>query len=441
MPASRRPDRTASRAEAGTDNARLLALDLLCAVLVDGQMLADLPSPAAPAPIRARARRLVLATLRELPRADAVLNPLLRKPPPARLHALLRLAVTEMLALGAPAHGVVHDGVALARAGGSERLSGMVNAVLRRAADFGAAEWAALPVPRLPGWLRRRLAKAYGKDAVAAIEAAHLAGAPLDLTPRPAGEGEVAKLVAALETATGGAVQRLPGGSLRLQGGAQVSALPGHDEGHWWVQDAAAALPALLLAPKAGERVLDLCAAPGGKTMQLAAAGAHVTALDRSGRRLERLRENLARTGLAAQEVCADALEWAPGEGGLFDAVLLDAPCTATGTIRRHPELPLIRKPGDIEALTALQAQLIDRAAALLRPGGRLVYCTCSLLQEEGEAQLEAALARNPALTPADYPALPLGRPAPGGGWRTRPDELAGQGGLDGFFMALLRKS
>ena len=402
-------------------------------------MLADLPASAAPAAERARARRLALATLRELQRADTVLRPHLRKEPPARAQAILRLAVTEMLALAAPAHGVVHDAVALMRLEpGGERLTGLVNAVLRRAAEFGPAEWAALPVPRLPGWLRRRLNKAYGAEALAGIEAAHLAGAPLDLTPaRPDDTTAPAEAIAAH---TGISPILLPGGSLRLPAGVQVSALPGHDEGRWWVQDAAAALPARLLSPSPGAHVLDLCAAPGGKTMQLAAAGAHVTALDKSGRRLDRLRENLARTGLEARIICADALEWTTEAGQLFDAVLLDAPCSATGTIRRHPELPLIRKPGDLEALTALQAQLIDRAATLLRPGGRLVYCTCSLLPEEGEDQLAAALARNSSLTLACHPPLPLGRPATGGGWRTRPDDLHEEGGMDGFFMALMEK-
>lgn len=436
MPAKRHPQRPDKPA---TDDSRRLALDLLCAVLIDGQMLGDLPAPAAPAPQRARARRLVLATLRELPRADAVLRPLLRKPPPPRLQALLRLAVTEMLSLGAPAHGVVHEAVALARAErGGERLAGMVNAVLRRATEFGPAQWAALPAPRLPGWLRRRLNRAYGADATSAIEAAHLAGAPLDLTPARATDTE--SLASAIEAQIGTPPALLPNGSLRLPAGAQVSALPGHDAGQWWVQDAAATLPALLLTPAPGERVLDLCAAPGGKTMQLAAAGAHVTALDKSEHRLARLHENLARTGLTAEVICADVLEWAPDDGGAFDAVLLDAPCSASGTIRRHPELPLIRKPGDIAALTALQAQLIDRAVTFLRPGGRLVYCTCSLLPDEGEDQLAAALARNPALTPASHPPLPLGHPAPGGGWRTRPDDLGQTGGMDGFFMALVQK-
>ncbi|HHX88599.1 MAG TPA: methyltransferase domain-containing protein [Paracoccus sp.] len=412
-------------------------------------MLADSPSDTGPAPTashaashaaspatRARALRLATTCLRHLQRADMVLAPLLRKPPPPEVQALLRLAVVEMLELHEAPHGVVNSAVAQARRmRHGERFAGMVNAVLRRAAETGG--WAALPVPRLPGWLRRRLAAAYGHETVAAIEAAHLAGAPLDLTLRPLAQTERDALTQALNAAAG-PLRPLPGGSLRLSGPVQVSALPGYAQGQWWVQDAAAALPASFLATKPGENVLDLCAAPGGKTMQLAASGAHVTALDLSQTRLERLRANLARTGLRAEVVCADALQWHPPAP--FDAILLDAPCSATGTIRRHPDLPLIRKPGDLAALCALQAQLLDRALAMLRPGGRLVYCTCSLLPDEGEAQVSAALARHPGLRLLAPPAPAFGAPTPEGGWRTRPDHLAEHGGIDGFYIALMSR-
>lgn len=418
-------------------DARMLAQRLLLAVTQDGHMLSDsAPDSASPA-TRARALRLATICLRHLQRADAVLAPLLRKAPPPEVQALLRLATVEMLELGEAAHGVVNSAVAQARKmRGGERFAGLVNAVLRRAAQTEG--WEALPVPRLPGWLRRRLAAAYGQEAVVAIEAAHLAGAPLDLTLRPLPDDARDALTEALNAAAGPVIS-LPGGSLRLAAGAQVSALPGYAEGQWWVQDAAAALPARLLGAAPGERVLDLCAAPGGKTMQLAASGATVTALDMSGPRLERLRANLSRTGLQADIVCADALTWQPTS--LYDAVLLDAPCSATGTIRRHPDLPLIRKPGDLAALTDLQAQLIDRALAMLRPGGRLVYCTCSLLSDEGEAQVTAALARHPGLALMPLPAAPFGGPTPEGGWRTRPDHLAGQGGVDGFYIALMTRA
>lgn len=418
-------------------DARTLALRLLLAVTQDGHMLSDTaPDKASPA-TRARALRLATTCLRHLQRADAVLAPLLRKAPPPEVQALLRLATVEMLELGEAAHGVVNSAVAQARQmRGGERFGGLVNAVLRRAAQTEG--WEALPVPRLPGWLRRRLAAAYGQEAVVAIEAAHLAGAPLDLTLRPLPDDARDALTEDL-AAMAGPVATLPGGSLRLAAGAQVSALPGFAGGQWWVQDAAAALPAQFLAAQPGERVLDLCAAPGGKTMQLAATGASVTALDLSGERLKRLSANLSRTGLSAEIIRNDALTWQPDTP--FDAILLDAPCSATGTIRRHPDLPLIRKPGDIAALSELQAQLIDRALAMLRPGGWLAYCTCSLLPDEGEAQVTAALARHPDVTLLPLPAPPFGDPTPEGGWRTRPDHLAGQGGVDGFYIALMTRA
>lgn len=405
------------------DPARALAVRLLTGV-AEGRMLEDAAPDAAPE-LRARALRLAQTTLRHAPRADAVLKPHLRRPPPPPVQAALRLAVVERFVLDAPPHAVVDAAVGVTRAG-AEPFAGLVNAVLRKAMGFGG--WDSLPVPRLPGWLRGQVQNAYGGKGTAAIEAAHLAGAALDLTLAPG--TDPAALIAA-------GAEALPGGSLRLAGGVQVSALPGFDTGAFWVQDAAAAQPARALiahlAP--GARVLDLCAAPGGKTMQLAGAGAQVTAVDISEPRLARLRANLTRTGLPAEVICADLLDWTPQAPA--DALLLDAPCTATGTIRRHPELPHLRQPGDLAALVALQARLIDRAVGFLKPGGVMALCTCSLLPAEGEEMVTAALARHPNLTPLPLD-LPLGR-ASGPGWRTRPDDLAGRGGLDGFYLALLR--
>lgn len=398
---------------------RLMAARLVAGVLDEGRMLVEGPETGGDPATRARAQRLATAVLRDLARTDAVLAPLLRKPPVPVVHALLRVAVVEILALGAPAHGVVNAAVAALKTDrATAPMAGLANAVLRRAAGFDG--WSALPVQRLPGWLRRRLKAAYGEAAVRAIEAAHHDGAALDLTLKP-GAAPIPGAVA------------LPGGSLRITGPVQVSALPGFSEGDWWVQDAAAALPAQMLAVDPGETVLDLCAAPGGKTLQLAAAGARVTALDLSATRLERLRQNLVRTGLAAEVVCADLLDWTPPYA--FDAVLLDAPCSATGTIRRHPDLPFLRKPADVAALAGLQARMLDRALAMVRPGGRLVFCTCSLLPDEGEAQIAAALERHPGLH-AQTPPQPFGRATPEGGWRTRPDDMPG--GVDGFYMARL---
>jgi 16S rRNA (cytosine967-C5)-methyltransferase len=413
--------------------ARRAALALLRGVIEDRRTLDEQAASlsALDAPDRARAQRLAAAALRRIGPAEAVLKPLLQRPPAPAIRAVLCLAVAELSDRPGEAHGIVAAAVDLAReAAPRAKAAGFVNAVLRRLAT-GADPLAGQPPQRLPGWLRDRLAAAWGGRAVEAFEAAHAGGAPLDLTPKVAAEaGALARALGAL---------RLPQGSLRLAAGGQVSSLPGYATGEWWVQDAASALPARLLAPAAGERVADLCAAPGGKTLQLAAAGARVTAVDASAARMARLTENLARCGLAAEAVVADVRSF---EGGPFDAVLLDAPCSATGTIRRHPDLPFVRKPADLRSLVPLQAALIDRAVALTRPGGRLVFCTCSLLPEEGEDQARAALARHPCLTllKADPGGLPRGARRPEGWVRTRPDMWADRGGIDGFFIALFHR-
>jgi 16S rRNA (cytosine967-C5)-methyltransferase len=399
-------------------------------VALSDQLAAGALTALAP-PDRARAQRLALATLRNLTRADRVLKPWLRKNPPPQVRAILRVAVTELFSEGAAAHGVVSEAVSQTRASGrkAESFTGMVNAVLRRVAETPREDWDRHPVEELPGWLRGRLMSAYGKPATIAMEAAHAKGAPIDLTPK---DGDAA----ALAERVGG--QALPTGSVRLAGSVQVSDLPGYETGDWWVQDAAAAMAARVLAPQPGERVLDLCAAPGGKTLQLASAGAKVTALDISETRLERLGENLARCRLTAETVTADALEWAPEAP--FDAVLLDAPCSATGTIRRHPDLPHIRDASGLKELFALQSALIDRALSFLRPGGRLVFATCSLLPEEGERQVSAVLDRHSGLT-IDQAALDLPGVEPHWvtgetGLRLRPDCWPDLGGMDGFFIA-----
>lgn len=407
------------------DPARALATRLLTSV-AEGRMLEDAPADGPPE-VRARALRLTTATLRHLPRADAVLDPHLRRAPPDGVRAALRLAVVEHHALGAPAHAVVDGAVTQMQAGRDTRpFGGLANAVLRKAMAFTG--WQALPVPTLPAWLRAPLLAAHGPQAVTAIEAAHLAGPALDLTLAPG--TDPAALVAM-------GAEPLPGGSFRLAQGAQVSALPGFDTGAFWVQDAAAAQPAraLMAYLSPGAPVLDLCAAPGGKTLQLAAFGADVTAVDLSEPRLTRLRANLTRMGLGATVIAADLRTWSPPAP--VAALLLDAPCTATGTIRRHPDLLQVHHQSDLAALTALQAALIDRAVGFLAPGGVMAVCTCSLLPAEGEDMIAAALTRHPRLRPLPLD-LPLGR-ASGHGWRTRPDDLAGLGGLDGFYLSLLR--
>ncbi len=375
---------------------------------------------------RARAQRLALECFRQHGRADTLLRRPLRKTPPEPVLWVLRLAVVEMLALGAPAHGVINDAVDLVRREEFPKLAGLANAVLRQVAEAGG--WDSTPVPRLPGWLRGALQNAYGAKITQAIEAAHQRPAPLDLT-----------LKGAVPPGLDG--DPLPTGSLRLQDAGQITALPGYAEGAFWVQDAAAALPVQALGDVAGLRVLDLCAAPGGKTMQLAARGAQVTALDISDARMVRLRENLARTGLQAELVTADALVWRPEQP--FDAILLDAPCSATGTLRRHPELPLIRSREEVKVLQSLQAALLDRALdpeqGLIRPSGRVVYCTCSLLPSEGEDQIARASGRHKARS---VPIELLGMPPEAqvaNGLRMRPDFWAEHGGMDGFFIAALQ--
>ena len=414
-----------TQAKAPRPTARGAAVLLLNAVLGDGTLLAealDHPDIAALAPAdRARAQRLALTVLRLLEPADKMLHPLMRKAPPLPVLNILRLAVVELVEGAAP-HGVVNEAVGLARAGRkTSHLAGLVNAVLRQVPPGVALNG----VQKLPRWLRQPLVHAYGREAVTAIETVQAQPAPLDLTVKPGAEAPEGDL--------------LPTGSLRLADRGQVSALPGYAAGGWWVQDAAAAMAVPMLGEVKGLRVLDLCAAPGGKTMQLAAAGANVTALDISGPRMARVVENLARTGLAATCITADALDWQPDQP--FDAILLDAPCSATGTIRRHPDLPFVKDGSEIAGLVALQTALLDRALGWLKPGGRLVFVTCSLLPDEGEAQLTAALARHPGLSVL-RPTLPGLSPdwiTPDGGLRLRPDYWADKGGMDGFFMACLK--
>lgn len=412
---------------ADTKSARGAAAALLNAVLSGGALLSQALTQTAAmegltAQDRARAQRLATGVLRRIEPLDIALGQYLRKAPPIEVLNILRLALHEITSGAAP-HGVVNEAVSLAKSDRKTRhQAAMINAVLRQVPP-GPLEG---PVQKLPRWLRQPMVHAWGREAVAAIEAVQAQEPPLDLSFKPGAELPEGDL--------------LPTGSLRLAAPGQVSGLAGYADGGWWVQDAAAALPARLLAPAPGARVLDLCAAPGGKTAQLAAMGADVTALDISGPRMARLAENLQRQRLTARMVVADALHWQPETA--FDAILLDAPCSASGTIRRHPDLPFVKDGSDLEALTALQSSLLDRALGWLKPGGRLVYATCSLLPEEGEAQLAAALARHPGLrvVPADLPGLPPGALTPQGALRLRPDFWADRGGMDGFFIVCLTR-
>lgn len=414
--------------------ARRTALYLLDQIMTEGRLMSELVAAGAlerlPPDDRARAQRLALETLRGMERADRLLQKHLSKYPPLPVRNALRLGTIE-LCQGGAAHGVVNALVTIvSRDKRHGRLKGLVNAVLRKIAAEGPEAWAKLRAPRLPIWLRKPLVAAWGPEAVAGMEAAHFAGAPLDLTAKRDTTG----LAKAVEG------RLLPSGSVRLAEAGQVSALPGYAEGDWWVQDVAAALPARILAAQPGEKVLDLCAAPGGKTMQLASTGAAVTAVDDNPARMARVKENLARTGLSATLQVNDAREVT----GSWDAVLLDAPCSATGTIRRHPDLPFAKDGSEFAGLIALQAELIDHAWGLVAPGGRMVFCTCSLLPDEGEVQIEEALNRHKDMR-ADSAALMV----PGveadwvteeGGLRLRPDYWAELGGMDGFYIACLRK-
>lgn len=411
--------------------ARRSAIYLLDQVLGEGRLLAECLAAGAVDRLepedRARAQRLALETLRGLERADRLLANHLNRTPALTVHNALRLGAVE-LCNGEAAHGVVNSMVEIvSRSRKHGRLKGLVNAVLRKVAAEGPEAWPKMRVPRLPDWLREPLIAAWGTDAVTGMEQAHFAGAPLDLTLKPGAEGPSGEI--------------LPTGSVRLHDAGQVSTLPGYKAGDWWVQDAAAALPVRVLAPKAGQKVLDLCAAPGGKTMQLAAAGADVTALDVSESRMERVRENLARTGLQAEVIVGDALD----HQGQYDAILLDAPCSATGTIRRHPDLPFAKDGSEFGGLIELQTRMLAHAWGLLKPGGRLVYCTCSLLPDEGEVQVEEALGMYSDMS-VDRDALNV----PGvetdwiteeGGLRLRPDYWPDRGGMDGFYIACLTKS
>lgn len=386
---------------------------------------------------RAFARLLLATALRRLGQIDALLDHCLEKPlvPNAWVvRDILRLSAVQLLFLDTPAHAAVNSGVALVRAAGWDGLAGLANAVLRRIAREGRTLAADQDASLLntPAWLWNAWKSAYGEAETRAIAAAHLAEVPLDLTVKSDPEGWAVRL--------GG--DMLPSGTVRCRDAGAVENLPGYAEGEWWVQDFAAAIPARLLGEVAGERVVDLCAAPGGKTAQLVAAGAQVTALDRSARRMRRLTENLIRLGYQADTAVAEADAWVPP--GPVDAVLLDAPCSATGTIRRHPDAPYLKKPEDIVVFTATQDRLLAAALNLLPARGRLVYAVCSLQPEEGPQRIAALLGagapvRRVPITPDEVGGL-AELIAPEGDLRTFPFHLAERGGMDAFFAARLEK-
>jgi 16S rRNA (cytosine967-C5)-methyltransferase len=452
---SSRPAKTPARAPAKPASdppgltVRRIAADILDSVLrrrrpLDEQLEGASARPGlAGLPDRDRAlvRALVAVVLRRLGTLRHLLGHLLERGLPKdapRVETALLVGAAQILFFDVPDHAAVDLGVRLVQADRqAAHFAGLVNAVLRRLAREGGARLAELDTATLdtPKWLMDRWVAAYGEPTARAIAAANASEPALDLTVKSDPAGWAERL--------GGWV--LPTGSVRLIAHGAVTALPGFAEGAWWVQDAAAALPVRLLGNVAGLRVADLCAAPGGKAAQLAAAGAHVTAVDRSPARLARLDDNLKRLSLTAELVCADVAEW---EAAPFDAVLLDAPCSSTGTIRRHPDVPWLKQPADIEKLAGLQRRLIERAARLTKPGGTLVYCVCSLEPDEGEVIVDDLLARETSVrrVPVDAGEI-CGRAefvTREGDLRTLPCHLpdpdSRRAGLDGFYAARLLK-
>jgi len=432
--------------------ARRIAADILDGVLHKHRMLDDQLDGAGAHPglktladrDRALMRRLVATILRRLGTLGHVLSRLLDRGIPSdapRAQSALLIGAAQILWMDVPDHAAVDLSVRLVQADRrAAKYAGLVNAVLRRCAREGQPliDEVKSQMLDLPPWLTARWIATYGEDATRAMATAISVEPALDLTVKSDSDSWATRLHG--EALATGTVRTLLHGS--------VTMLPGFNEGEWWVQDAAAAMPARLFGDVKDKTIVDLCAAPGGKTAQLIHAGARVTAVDRSAHRIARLRENLSRLSLEAETAVADATEWQPS-GELFDGVLIDAPCTATGTIRRHPDVAWLKQESDIGALAAVQRQLLQKAVTLLKPGGTLVYCTCSLEPEEGEQAIAELLAAESGLRRA-----PVGRDevagldevlTPDGDIRTLPSHLAHEdsrlGGLDGFYAARLIKS
>ncbi|PJB69240.1 MAG: 16S rRNA (cytosine(967)-C(5))-methyltransferase [Alphaproteobacteria bacterium CG_4_9_14_3_um_filter_47_13] len=391
---------------------------------------------------KAFARMIMATTLRRLGQLDHVIAKASNHeetPKPPVLYNLLRMAAAQIAFMNVPDYAVVDTAVQLAEECGLSRQKGFVNAVLRRVSEnrqdwIGKQDAARMNTPE---WLMKLWIADYGLRTAAEIAQASLSEAPLDISLKDPHMMKhwAEELQAAI----------LPTGSLRLASGGMVQKLPGFDDGMWWVQDAAASLPAQLFGDLTGRRVLDMCAAPGGKTAQLLTLGADVTALDRSTKRLRRLQENLRRLRLEdhISIEAADAASYHPAEK--FDYILLDAPCTATGTIRRHPDVPHLKTLQDMQALCEVQKRLLENAADILASGGILIYCTCSLQKAEGEQQIESFLATRP-----DMRRLPVSTAEIGGmealitaegDIRVLPFHLAVHGGMDGFYVARLQKT
>lgn len=424
-------------------SARSVVLDILAAVLGSRRPLdeafADHPALARlNARDTALARNIVTTTIRRLGQIDSLIEACLEKPIPRKdwmVHDILRLGICQLMFMRTPSHAAVDTSVELAKKRGFGPYAKLVNAVLRRLDKEGRNVLKKQDAGQVntPEWLWESWLTAYGEETAHAIADAHLSEAPLDFTVK----GDDAKAWAKKLDAT-----ILPTGTLRRKPGGRVEDLPGYEAGAWWVQDAAAALPARLLGTVKDKLIIDLCAAPGGKTAQLAARGAHVTAVDRSPRRLKILEANLTRTGLKAEAVVGDAANWRPPEKA--DAVLLDAPCSATGTMRRHPDVARLKTAEDVAKLAVAQARLLAAAVDMVKPGGTLVYCTCSLQPEEGRDRIAALLD-----TTAPVARVPIKAKevdgleefiTPQGDLRTLPSFMSKDGGMDGFFAARLKR-
>jgi 16S rRNA (cytosine967-C5)-methyltransferase len=427
------------------DIPRQVATTILGAIL-DSRMPLDDAFDAVPGSMvgrdRAFVRQLVTTTVRRLGHIDLLVDACLNKPLPPKMTVvrnILRLGIAQILYMDVPDHAAINTSVDLLTQQKDNRTAGfkgLVNAILRRITREGVDMLAKLDASETtPEWLWQSWVEAYGADIAQALTDAHLIEPPLDITLKHDADAQ--------DWATRLDAVQLPNGSLRRTAGGSVYDLPGYGDGDWWVQDAGATLPVLLLGDVAGKQIIDMCAAPGGKTAQLVDAGAEVTAVDRSRIRLKRLNENIKRLGLKTDVIEADGKRWQP-KGGPVDAVLLDAPCSTTGTLRRHPDVAWLKDMTDVASVVPIQRAILDNSASMVSPGGTLIYCVCSLQPEEGIAQIDHFLSQHEDFTrqpvTADEPGMRPEFITPEGDVRTLPSHLADEGGIDGFFISRLQK-
>ena len=387
---------------------------------------------------RAFSYNLVATTLRRLGQIDDLIDSCLETPLPDKARAartILRLGAAQLLFMNVSAYAAVDTSVGLAQTRRQGAYKKLINAILRRLGREGAEMISAQDAQRrnTPDWLWEVWSKAYGEDLTRRITNAHLSQPPLDITVKSNPEAEAAKL--------GGML--LPTGSIRLKDNPGVESLPGYNQGDWWVQDTAATLPVKLFPHLEGQRIVDLCAAPGGKTAQMAAAGAHVTAIDRSEKRLRLLQENMGRLSLDVSCILEDAVGWRPRHS--CDGVLIDAPCSATGTLRRHPDIQWVKSPNDVRGVAKIQLALLKASVEMVRTGGTIIFATCSLQPEEGPLLIQefldsvANVRRDPLDNDARFSIPDM--ITTDGDLRTFPHFLSDHGGMDGFFAARLIKT